>query len=116
MRRIQANLTYLAAASDRMYKPPDKMPAQPAIMDSLPQIPGNTIPEAQLQTLQNLYKELKDLFPGAASKAPVSAGSGAPAVNGAPMGMAMGMGMGMPGNMPGHMGHAGMQGQQAGAR
>ena len=84
MRRIQANLAYLAAVSDRSNKPADKIPPHPAILDTLPPIPGNTIPDAQLQTLANMYKELKEMFGPVAGKGPATpAGIGGAAVNGA---------------------------------
>ena len=86
MRRIQSNLSYLAAVADRMYKPPEKVPSQPAVMDTLPKIAGNTIPVAQLETLRTMYMELKELFPSAASKAqaPPGVGQGAPVNGGQP--------------------------------
>ena len=84
MRRVQANLAYLAAIADRAHKPPEKIPARPAIMDTLPSIQGNQMSESSLSELKDLYKSLKDLYagiapanPGVLAQAPVPSISGA---------------------------------------
>lgn len=65
MRRLQSNLAYLAAIVDRPHRPPEKIPENPAIMEALPEIAGNTISEESLQGLKDLYKSLRELFPDA---------------------------------------------------
>ena len=56
MRRLQANLSYLAAIADAKKKMSGSLPAGPAIM----------IPPPHLATVQDLYKKLNALFPEAA--------------------------------------------------
>ena len=54
MRRLQANLAYLAAMADRSHKP-GPIPTSPAIMTAPPEMP----------LLIEPYKKLLALFPGA---------------------------------------------------
>lgn len=100
VRRVNVNLAYLAAVSERQYKEPEKIPQRPAILDTLPNIPGNTIPEPQLQLLSNLYKELREMY---------TAGSMKGAGPGPPLGPPLGLG---PGQGPGPGGHVGGPPQQ----
>ena len=62
MRRIQANLSYLAGITDRLYKPAEKVPKRPYFLETLPVIPGNTMLETHLKALGDLYADLKPLF------------------------------------------------------
>jgi hypothetical protein len=55
MRRLQANLAYLAAIADAKKKAAGSVPAGPAIM----------LPPPQLPNVKELYKKLNVLFPGA---------------------------------------------------
>lgn len=55
MRRLQANLSYLAAIADANKKVNGQRPVGPAIM----------IPPPHLSSLNDLYKKLKGLFPEA---------------------------------------------------
>lgn len=55
MRRLQANLSYLAAIADAKKKASGSLPAGPAIM----------IPPPHLTGVQDLYKKLNQLFPDA---------------------------------------------------
>ncbi|KAI9811075.1 MAG: hypothetical protein M1827_005657 [Pycnora praestabilis] len=55
MRRLQANLAYLAAIADRSHKPASAIPPSPAILDAPPHLP----------TLAITYAKLKELFPDA---------------------------------------------------
>lgn len=55
MRRLQANLSYLAAIADSKKKASGSLPAGPAIM----------IPPPHLDGVQDLYKKLNQLFPDA---------------------------------------------------
>jgi hypothetical protein len=55
MRRLQANLSYLAAMADSKKKASGSVPAGPAIM----------IPPPHLTGVQDLYKKLNQLFPDA---------------------------------------------------
>ncbi len=59
MRRLQANLAYLAAVADRVYKPAKDVPTSPAVMEA----PANS------PALEALYSELRDLFPNAKTPA-----------------------------------------------
>ncbi|EKG17770.1 hypothetical protein MPH_04985 [Macrophomina phaseolina MS6] len=54
MRRLQANLSYLASFADRIQNPNKPVPPGPAIM---------TVP-AQPQSLNEMYTKLQTLFPG----------------------------------------------------
>ena len=56
MRRLQANLAYLAAIADAKKKAAGSVPAAPAIMT----------PPSNLVAVRELYKQLNALFPGAA--------------------------------------------------
>ena len=56
MRRLQANLAYLASQADAKKRPPGSMPAAPVIM----------VPPPHLSEVHDLYKKLNSLFPGAA--------------------------------------------------
>ncbi|KKY29185.1 putative glutamine repeat protein-1 [Phaeomoniella chlamydospora] len=55
MRRLQANLSYLAAVADRHKRAAATFPASPAIMT----------PPPHLQSVRELYKKLNAVFPGA---------------------------------------------------
>ena len=55
MRRLQANLSYLAAVADRHKRTAASFPASPAIMT----------PPPHLQSVRELYKKLNSVFPGA---------------------------------------------------
>ena len=55
MRRLQANLSYLAAVADRHKRTAASFPASPAIMT----------PPSHLQSVRELYKKLNMVFPGA---------------------------------------------------
>ncbi|KAI2006312.1 hypothetical protein LOY86_003396 [Ophidiomyces ophidiicola] len=59
MRRLQANLAYLATIADRAKKAGAHAPAAPAIMTPPPSMPA----------LQPAYAQLNDLFPAAAAAA-----------------------------------------------
>ncbi|KAI1924539.1 hypothetical protein LOZ65_003022, partial [Ophidiomyces ophidiicola] len=59
MRRLQANLAYLATIADRAKKAGAHAPAAPAIMTPPPSLPA----------LQPAYAQLNDLFPAAAAAA-----------------------------------------------
>ena len=63
MRRLQANLAYLAVLAERPFKRLDQIPERPVIMEALPPIQGNAIPEETLQDIKDLYKTLRDLYP-----------------------------------------------------
>ena len=64
MRRLQSNLAYLASIADRSHKPPNAIPACPAIMDPPPNVPGNAISEEGMGGLRKMYEELKGLYGG----------------------------------------------------
>jgi len=88
MRRLQANLAYLAAIADRSHKPSSQIPTHPAIMVAPPLVPkpqptsAINSPsadlkkdeseekdvvedrEARVETLKAQYKKLQELFPG----------------------------------------------------
>lgn len=78
MRRLQANLAYLAAIADRAHKPASHIPPAPAIM----------APPEAFPTLAELYKKLAALFPGVStaprpfSTQPKSAGIDHPGASG----------------------------------
>ncbi|KAI9696110.1 MAG: hypothetical protein M1836_005941 [Candelina mexicana] len=55
MRRLQANLAYLAGVVDRVYKPAKDVPTSPAMMEAPPNSPA----------LEVLYSKLRELFPNA---------------------------------------------------
>jgi hypothetical protein len=55
MRRLQANLAYLAAIADAKKKAAGSIPAAPAIM----------APPSHLSEVRDLYKKLNAMFPGA---------------------------------------------------
>jgi len=59
MRRLQANLAYLAAIADAKKKAAGSIPATPAIM----------VPPPHLADVRELYKKLNSLFPGAGQMA-----------------------------------------------
>lgn len=59
MRRLQANLSYLAAIADAKKKKEGTLPAGPAIMAAPPHLPDVT----------DLYKKLNALFPNASQSA-----------------------------------------------
>ena len=61
MRRLQANLAYLASIADRAHKPSAQTPAHPAILEPPPKLPS----------LTESYKKLKELFPEAKTQAGV---------------------------------------------
>jgi hypothetical protein len=69
MRRLQANLAYLAAIADAKKKAAGSIPAAPAIL----------APPLHLMDVKDLYKKLNALFPGGAqtptSKATPSSGT-----------------------------------------
>lgn len=101
MRRLQANLAYLAAIADRSHKPSSQIPTHPAIMVAPPLIAKPTQPtsfasspssdtkkeetdekdgvlagedrEKRVETLKSQYKQLQDLFPGVDPKKDSSA-------------------------------------------
>ena len=54
MRRMQANLAYLAADAERHHKRPEQLPAGPAIMTAPMQTPE----------MVELYAKLQAIFPG----------------------------------------------------
>ncbi|KAL1859922.1 hypothetical protein Plec18170_001869 [Paecilomyces lecythidis] len=56
MRRLQANLAYLASIADKAKKAAGVLPSAPAIMTPPPSLPS----------LSNMYAKLNELFPGAA--------------------------------------------------
>ncbi|KAF8421413.1 hypothetical protein EV426DRAFT_198695 [Tirmania nivea] len=60
MRRLQANLAYLAAVADGSRKPGTPIPQSPAILVPPPDMPSLTAP----------YKKLQELFPGAKATNP----------------------------------------------
>ncbi|MCJ1398241.1 hypothetical protein MMC11_001438 [Xylographa trunciseda] len=62
MRRLQSNLAYLAHIADRLHKPVDQYPRQPAIMDA-PIIANSNLSEEGTQDLKLLYAELVQLYP-----------------------------------------------------
>ncbi|TAQ90021.1 hypothetical protein B7494_g1657 [Chlorociboria aeruginascens] len=94
MRRLQANLAYLAAIADRSHKPQNQIPSHPAIMNAPPlhstppskstsppksaskpsspsgitkEEPSDSKAEGEekrLEVLRDLYKKLQTLFPG----------------------------------------------------
>ena len=73
MRRLQANLSYLAAIADAKKKVNGALPAGPAIL----------APPAHLTPVHDLYKKLNALFPAASQSAankavgyPVNPGQG----------------------------------------
>ncbi|KAI9674185.1 MAG: hypothetical protein M1817_002003 [Caeruleum heppii] len=70
MRRLQANLAYLAAIADRSHKPASHIPPAPAIMS----------PPENRPALAELYKKLAALFPGVAINS--RAGSAQPKAGG----------------------------------
>ncbi|KAI9737461.1 MAG: hypothetical protein M1834_009616 [Cirrosporium novae-zelandiae] len=108
MRRLQANLAYLANLADRAHKPAAPTPAGPAIME-----PPPTNVKLNHNELGLLYDKLKKLFPDAKPRNffPPGAGGMGGAGNPAPMmmsqgqnmGMNMGMGMSMGMQRPGMM-------------
>lgn len=59
MRRLQANLSYLAAIADAKKKASGTLPAGPAIM----------VPPPHLPNVAELYKKLNTLFPNASQSA-----------------------------------------------
>jgi hypothetical protein len=59
MRRLQANLSYLAAIADAKKKKEGTLPAGPAIMAPPPHLPD----------VMELYKKLNTLFPNASQSA-----------------------------------------------
>ena len=63
MRRLQANFAYLTNLVSRPQKPQDKIIERPPIMEGLGAIEGNTMSEESLQSLRDMYKNLRDLFP-----------------------------------------------------
>lgn len=76
MRRTQANLSYLAAiAAQNKSAATTPTPSFPAIMDSIPAIPGNTMTLDGVDELAHLYQELRDLFPGYAPRTRAGGGS-----------------------------------------
>ena len=75
MRRLQANLSYLAAIADAKKKASGNLPAGPAIM----------VPPPHLQSVFELYKNLNKLFPEASQASVIKAipaGSGMQMSNG----------------------------------
>ena len=63
MRRLQANLAYLANIADRYHKPVAAIQPCPAIIDAPPATPGSAISEESMQGLKAAYKELRELYP-----------------------------------------------------
>ncbi|KAJ9202699.1 hypothetical protein DTO027B6_9021 [Paecilomyces variotii] len=57
MRRLQANLAYLASITDKAKKAAGVLPSAPAIMTPPPSLPS----------LNNMYAQLAELFPGAST-------------------------------------------------
>jgi hypothetical protein len=53
MRRLQANLAYLATIADRSKKPGNVVPPGPQILTPPPNVPG----------MEELYARLNELFP-----------------------------------------------------
>ena len=73
MRRLQANLAYLASIADRAHKPASQILASPAIMTAPQKVPGMVEP----------YRKLTVLFatnPAAKTNSATSATSGPPAI------------------------------------
>lgn len=70
MRRLQANLAYLAAIADRSHKPLNQIPPHPAWMSAPPmpdqaQTTDSPIDSmSTISSLQESYKKLHALFPG----------------------------------------------------
>ncbi|KAI4240125.1 MAG: hypothetical protein LQ352_007712, partial [Teloschistes flavicans] len=90
MRRLQANLAYLASVADRHHKPGNAVPQYPAIMEA-PNLPppastkdGEAVnggrKEEEREDLREIYKRLRDLWPEYKGKsaAPGILGGGAP--------------------------------------
>ena len=65
MRRLQANLGFLVLIADRSHKLPSAIPSTPVIMDAPPApSTGNSNWSADgIQTLEKMYKNLKELYP-----------------------------------------------------
>ncbi|KAL8636149.1 MAG: hypothetical protein Q9228_006426 [Teloschistes exilis] len=72
MRRLQANLAYLASVADRHHKPGNAVPQYPAIMEApnLPPPPpvananaNANAKEEEREDLREIYKRLRDLWP-----------------------------------------------------
>jgi len=74
MRRLQANLAYLAAIADRSHKPSSQIPSHPAYMNAPSIAPRANIPstaalspatdEENKEHIKGLYSQLQALFPG----------------------------------------------------
>lgn len=62
MRRLQANLAYLATVADKGKKPGTATPQIPAIMT----------PPPNISSVNNMYVRLNDLFPGAVKGPPIT--------------------------------------------
>ncbi|KAI4196814.1 MAG: hypothetical protein LQ350_006327 [Teloschistes chrysophthalmus] len=74
MRRLQANLAYLASVADRHHKPGNAIPQYPAIMEA-PNLPAPPPPPTthaagakegetgEREDLREIYKRLRDLWP-----------------------------------------------------
>jgi len=81
MRRLQANLAYLAAIADKSHKPGAQAPTHPAILTAPPLVPKAPSPTAspkkesadtiipsedrgeRIETLKTQYKRLQEMFP-----------------------------------------------------
>lgn len=65
MRRLQANLAFLVLIADRSHKPPSAIPPTPVIMEAPPAPSTGTSNWSAdgLQTLERMYKNLKELYP-----------------------------------------------------
>lgn len=65
MRRLQANLAFLVLIADRSHKLPSAIPPMPVIMEAPPApSTGNSNWSAEgIQTLERMYKSLKELYP-----------------------------------------------------
>lgn len=65
MRRLQANLAYLASIAEQHSKPQNTIPQFPAIMDA----PGASESENGKEGLRDMYTKMKELWPDYKSKA-----------------------------------------------
>lgn len=59
MRRLQANLAYLASIAEQHSKPQNPIPQFPAIMEA----PGATEAENGKEWLRDMYVKMRELWP-----------------------------------------------------
>jgi hypothetical protein len=78
MRRLQANLAYLAIIVDRPHKPLSQIPAYPVIMEPLPPMAGAAISDESIHAIRDLYTRLKELYPDYGRKEPPEQNGSAP--------------------------------------